>query len=220
MSGQYRLTFRDAFETAGTTALPCDETGGATVREPLWKRVRRRKNSDEVDRLPRAAPEPSPMSLAGTPPSTETLDDPDEDSMLSLLGGLDGAGDKRAEYAEWVERMKVKRIEKVDRIRDLSGRDDGDDEPTYWSAEAVWEESRRLEGEGDSVVVTRQELLAVLGLSGEATHADVVAMYRRKAKEHHPDRFPDADEATRALHIDQMQRISAAYRALQPGPRA
>jgi DnaJ-class molecular chaperone len=63
-------------------------------------------------------------------------------------------------------------------------------------------------------------LLAVLGLGGDATPADIVSTYRQRAKEHHPDRVPDADDATRAHHVEQMQRITAAYRALQPGPRS
>ena len=59
------------------------------------------------------------------------------------------------------------------------------------------------------------ELLAVLGLPGTATDDDVHRQYRTLAKEHHPDRFPDADESTREWHAEQMHRINAAYRALQ-----
>jgi hypothetical protein len=187
------------------------------VREPLWQRVRRRKNSDEANRPIGVKPS------GGTSPTAspaETSSSVDVESTFPSLGDLGDVGDKRAEYADWAERMKVKRAEKVDRVRELSD-DKGDaDGPTYWSADAVWEESRRLEDEGTSLVVTRVEHLAVLGLGGDATQEEVVSMYRRKAKEHHPDRFPDADEATRAYHVEQMQRISSAYRALQPDPRA
>jgi DnaJ-domain-containing protein 1 len=175
------------------------------VKEPLWQRVRRHKKADEAD------PRDDAATLA-----VETDVAVDDESMLPRLTDLAATGDKKAEYADWVERMKAKRAEKVDSVRKLAA--DGtpvtEGEASYWSPDAVWEESRRLQSEGGHVVASRLELLAVLGLGADATDADITASYRRQAKEHHPDRFPHADDATRALHVEQMQRLTAAYRAL------
>ena len=60
-----------------------------------------------------------------------------------------------------------------------------------------------------------QDLLAVFGIVGEPSPRQVETAFRRLAKEHHPDRHIDADEATRAFHLDQMRRINEAYSRLR-----
>lgn len=177
--------------------------------EPLWRRVRRYRRGGDDDRGSDAGPSRS----AGV-----TV--PDEPSGLSDLGDLGDSGDKRAEYAEWANRMRAKRDEKRATLRQLAADVEDGSRPGYWSADFVWEESRRLQAEG-TAVAGRLDHLAVLGLGLDATDDEIVATYRRRAKEHHPDRFPDADDATLSFHIEQMQRLTAAYRALQQpgGPR-
>jgi DnaJ-domain-containing protein 1 len=138
---------------------------------------------------------------------------PDPSDSLPHLADLDVSAERRNDYAEWAERMKSKRQEKVETIR--AAERPASPGPTYWSSDALFEESRRLEEDDQGVVATRTELLAVLGLPPNADEPEVVRTYRRLAKEHHPDRYPDAEQAIRDLHVEKMQRITAAYRALQ-----
>ena len=90
--------------------------------------------------------------------------------------------------------------------------------PGYWSTEALFEDSRRLAREeglsrGNPWVV--RELLAVFDLSEGATSAEISGAYRRLAKQHHPDRFMEADPETRAFHEAEMRRVIDAYEALR-----
>ena len=66
-------------------------------------------------------------------------------------------------------------------------------------------------------------LLGELGLPHDASADDVAGAYRRLAKQHHPDRWAEADEATRRLNAEEMMRVNAVYRALRisggVGPR-
>lgn len=177
--------------------------------ERRWRRVRRLRKGDEEGADRRAAPSSRPGAERPTTAATEPL-------SLDGIVDLDASEDKQAAYAEWAERMKAKRAEKRDHLRALTEDADRSGGPSYWSAEAVWQESQRLEESGGAVA-SRVELLAVLGLGPGASDAEIVSSYRRLAKQHHPDRFPDADDATLARHVEQMQRLTAAYRALLPG---
>jgi hypothetical protein len=203
---------------------------GGSVKEPIWQRVRRRKDGTEVDETsssteataPRDPPRLTPLDLLEQRNERRRRreaapDEEPDDELLERLEDLDETGEKRAEYAEWVERMRAKREEKVDRVRQLQDDADPVAGATYWSAESVFAETRRLEDDRPDVVLTRTELLATLGLSAAADDSAIVAAYRQLAKAHHPDRFPDADDETRAYHVDRMQRITAAYKVLRRG---
>jgi DnaJ-domain-containing protein 1 len=56
--------------------------------------------------------------------------------------------------------------------------------------------------------------LAVLGLEEGATREDIRKAFRELAQEHHPDRHPHADEATRQRLFRRFAEISRAYHAL------
>lgn len=127
------------------------------------------------------------------------------------------------QYAAWAERMRTKRQATKARIAaDQAAADptvpSGAADPTYWTTDALFAESRRVvEQESttrpDPVVVA--ELLEVLDLRDGADPDQLTAAYRRAAKEHHPDRFVDADEPTRRFHEDRMLEINRAYRQLR-----
>lgn len=200
------------------------------MKEPLWQRLRRqREESKAAD---------DPVDAGGQVDGSTRPDEPERTRERDVLETLrllnrtpepstDGASaeaeaaraassNRQAAYADWADRMKQKRAEKQATIRATKPPEPGSSrDGTYWSSDALYEESRRLESDLTKAVQTRVELLAVLGLSGTATEDDVHRQYRTLAKEHHPDRFPDADESTRDWHAEQMHRINAAYRALQ-----
>jgi hypothetical protein len=176
------------------------------VREPLWQRLRRerREASDDESDEPDASARSTERDVV--------------DALRHLNRSTDGDGDegpgtdRQAAYAEWAERMKQKRAEKQATIR---GEPTEREAATYWSSDALFEESKRLESDLAKAVQTRTELLAVLGLPPTADADEVQRQYRRLAKEHHPDRYPNADQVVREHHAEQMHRINAAYRALQ-----
>ena len=69
----------------------------------------------------------------------------------------------------------------------------------------------------------RCRLLGELGLAADASPEDVAGAYRQLAKQHHPDRWAEADEATQQRNAEEMLRVNAVYRALRisgdVGPR-
>jgi DnaJ-domain-containing protein 1 len=140
----------------------------------------------------------------------------DPEHTLSQLGGsFAPTDDARAErYSEWAERMRQRR-------RPAGG--PGATEPDgaaatagYWSSEALFEDSRRLEQEEPRPNPWRvRELLAVFDLTEGATPAQIGTAYRRLAKQHHPDRYISADPDTQAFHADRMRHIIDAYRELK-----
>ena len=143
--------------------------------------------------------------------------------------------DRAAQYAAWAERMRTKRASAKARIaadQELAtaaaGTHPPSNDPTYWTTDALFAESRRVEehevgpqpgARPDPAAVT--ELLAVLDLRDGADPDQLTAAFRRLAKEHHPDRYVHADEATRRFHEERMLEINRAYRRLRdlhPGP--
>jgi DnaJ like chaperone protein len=61
---------------------------------------------------------------------------------------------------------------------------------------------------------TREAALAVLGLAGDASAADIKLAYRRLASVHHPDRFSTLGDEAVATATRTFQRIQAAYEVL------
>jgi hypothetical protein len=120
----------------------------------------------------------------------------------------------RAEqYKDWVDRMRQKRKSNQQRIR---GSDD-QEAPSYWRAEDVFREGRHRASTDARTRsdAERDDLLAILGLSGNPPLRQIEIAFRRLAMEHHPDRHVDADEHTRAHHLEQMRRINEAYAELR-----
>jgi len=148
-----------------------------------------------------------------TPPRADANpweDRPTLSQMTSSYASTTDEDGQAQRYNDWAERMR----EKKSRIR----QDQDGPVASYWTTDALFEESRRLEHEE---LHTRpnpwrvQELLAVLDLRTGATPTDIGDAYRKLAKLHHPDRFAQADEETQRLHADKMIVISDAYRTLK-----
>jgi hypothetical protein len=122
----------------------------------------------------------------------------------------------RAEaYSDWADRLRKKQEE---RRAVFNPQAEPDDRPNYWHADAVFAESKRAEQEvpADRANPWRvRELLALLDLREGATAAEIGSAYRRLAKQHHPDRFLDADPDTQEFHADRMRAIIEAYRELR-----
>lgn len=120
--------------------------------------------------------------------------------------------DDRAErYSVWAERMHEKR-------RRLHQDNAGEPAPSYWTTNALFEESRRVEEDEAAIRPNPwhvQELLATLDLREGATSSQISDAYRRLAKTHHPDRYLEADEATQEFHAGRMRDIISAYRTLK-----
>ncbi len=161
------------------------------------------------------ADRPAPGSPPGNP-WDEREDGEVRRPTLQELGDvihIDDEG-KVAQYNEWAERLRQKRQKAREAI-------EGSTPPpqaSYWSTDALFEESRRVEENemGRRPDPARvQQLLAELDLRDGATAEDIGAAYRRLAKQHHPDRFASADEQTQRFHAEKMASINRAYRALK-----
>lgn len=183
-------------------------------------RVEGRRHADDpvepglnpwVTAAPAAAAAPAgTFAPFGAPPgpSTTTPTGP----AVSAMAAGEPVDDRSQRYNDWAERMRVKR----ERFRQQLG----EEAPTssYWSTDALFEESRRIDNEE---LYERpnpwrvRELLAVLDLRDNATRDEIGAAYRRLAKQHHPDRFVAAEPTEQAFHEEQMREINAAYRALK-----
>lgn len=148
-----------------------------------------------------------------TPPRADANPWEDRPTLSQMTSSYAPSADEdaRAErYSDWAGRMREKKAR-------LHQEQDGP-VASYWTTDALFEESRRLEHEElhDRPNPWRvQELLAVLDLRTGATPTDIGDAYRKLAKQHHPDRFVQADEETQRFHADKMISIAAAYRTLK-----
>lgn len=152
---------------------------------------------------------------AGTATPARTDANPWEDrptlsQMTSTYASTTDEDARAARYSDWAERMRDKKSR-------LHQEQDGP-VPSYWTTDALFEESRRLEHEELHTKPNPwrvQELLAVLDLRTGATPHDIGDAYRKLAKQHHPDRYVQADEATQRFHAERMITIADAYRTLK-----
>jgi DnaJ-domain-containing protein 1 len=123
----------------------------------------------------------------------------------------------------WADRLRDKRRRDQERIRaaETAGSDEPAAGPAHWSAESVLGRDD-AHGAGFDLLAPvssrRIECLGVLGLDPAAGDDDIALAYRNLAKQHHPDRWAEADQATQATHAEAMLRINAAYRALRDVP--
>ena len=153
---------------------------------------------------------------AGTASPTRDAANPWEDrpTLSQLSSAYSSAADDEAKaerYNDWAERMRAKKAR-------LHQERNGAEPASYWTTDALFEESRRLEHEElhDKPNPWRvQELLAVLDLRAGATPDDIADSYRRLVKKHHPDRFATEDEETQRFHAEKMISIAAAYKTLK-----
>ncbi len=190
----------------------------------MTKFRRRRSAPDDT-----AQTEPSVTEPIASPVRSAPIDPPrqaplDELADLTLIEA--GTPTERAEqYNAWAERLKQKRA----RAKEVYATTASTDGPApastsaHWTTEAVFAESRRLEeAETWERPDPRRaaELLAVLGLQGDATALQVGDAYRQLAKKHHPDRFAAAEADVQAEHADRMAEINRAYAALKKIDRA
>ena len=67
----------------------------------------------------------------------------------------------------------------------------------------------------------RTDLYTILGISRQATQAEIDHAYRTLLLRHHPDTRPPADESQSAVSDTTLQRVLAAYTVLRdPARRA
>jgi curved DNA-binding protein CbpA len=59
------------------------------------------------------------------------------------------------------------------------------------------------------------DLYAILGISRQATQAEIDHAYRTLLRRHHPDTRPPADESESAVSDSTLQRVLAAYTVLR-----
>lgn len=117
-------------------------------------------------------------------------------------------------YSAWAGRLHDKSVR--DHATILGEPVDPNPPTGYWSSESV------LSGDdliSDAGIVPEQmrrnRLLFELGLTPGASAAEVSRAYRALAKVHHPDRWVEADEATRAHHAEKILHVNAVYQALR-----
>lgn len=171
-----------------------------------WKRMREKAAEPRDDA-------PAPMLNPWVDPTAEPI--------INLDTGRTelSASQRAAQYTEWADRMHEKR----QRTRDVINGVPEKDERTYWTTDALFADSKRVE---EDEIASRpnpwrvQELLSVFELQADADAHEVGDAYRRLAKQHHPDRYVAADPATQQFHAEQMMSINKAYRALKELQRA
>jgi len=138
--------------------------------------------------------------------------DPMLDNMVNFGSRMpDGDTDR---YSAWAERLRDKRARNQASI--LGAPVNGNDSVGYWSSESVLSGDDPVDDPGIVPDQMRKgRLLLELGLSDGATADQASAAYRGLAKVHHPDRWVEADAATRAEHAEEMLRVNAVYQALR-----
>jgi hypothetical protein len=183
-----------------------------------WKRMR--EEGRGADGVPRGSS--NPWQPGAAPPTLRELAERD---VPESTQGLDE--DRTAAYSEWAARLHAKR----QRTRDLQAEhhrratagDDDEATSVYWTTEALFAHAEQADHEDLHERPNpwrAPELLAVLDLTADASKGDVGRAYHRLAKQHHPDRYAEADPDVQRFHAERMQSINAAYRSLKLMERA
>lgn len=149
-----------------------------------------------------------------------------DDSSGSLddrLGNSLFGGDARsADYQAWAERLRAKRDRSKQQVADCIDGPAAATGSDYWSTDALFAESARVQANEQAVTASRWEaeerkveLARDLGMHGDINVSTASEAYRRLAKLHHPDRYVASDPSTRDHHAAEMIRINSAYRSLK-----
>ena len=120
-----------------------------------------------------------------------------------------------ARYSAWADRLREKRQRDQAHVR---GVDAADPRPSPLERSHRHRSAGPARGGRPVLAPAPGEAdrqLGVLGLEPGASAEEVNLAYRRLAKVHHPDRWAEADAATRRHHSEEMLRVNAAYRALR-----
>jgi hypothetical protein len=181
---------RPVVDDAKTVPLPSDDQSRAESELQRWAREQRDGTL------------PAWASHVSTPPAPETEV-------------------KVAKVNAWAERLRAKSAQSKARIaeaqQDPSTRKAN--EPSYWSTDALFAESKRIEEDHQTRPSSdshRGELLSILGLGAEASANDAQQAFKKLVKEHHPDRWMHADPVLRERHADRMRQVNSAWQALRP----
>lgn len=162
------------------------------------------------------APAPSEDSIAdliAPRPAPQPLDGPDTIIDLTTDRSSLSESERTAQYNDWADRMRAKRARAKEAFSGST-----DTGPTYWTTDALYAESKRVQ---ETEVSARpdpsqlRDLLAVLDLAHDASPAEVGQAYKRLAKAHHPDRFAATDPDTQRQHAERMADINQAYKTLK-----
>jgi hypothetical protein len=162
------------------------------------------------------------VDLLDTPPSFEPSTFGTASFEPSCTPHLGSSADDAERVSAWVDRMRQKR--ERDQAEILGHGAERATSAAYWSSDHVSGGDDPTDEPGVVADPSRRSrLLGELGLPGEATSEDIALAYRKLAKQHHPDRWAEADEATRQRNAEEMMRVNAVYRALRisgdVGPR-
>lgn len=177
----------------------------------MWDKLRRTSRAEGTKQ---DAKTPSASTVDSAERLVDVGVDTDDDAAL-----------RQGTYEAWAERL---RTHKQDKLADVIGGTDAvgadsrscsdPDEPTpeadNWSPESL------QHGGPDLALLqpnemTNQELLASLGLSVATTDKEIQRTYRRLVMEHHPDRWQNADDATRQQHEERLLHVTALYNELR-----
>ncbi len=88
-----------------------------------------------------------------------------------------------------------------------------EEQHSYWSTDALFAESRRVEDLVEHR--TDAELLVELELEPRASSTDIARAQRRLALAHHPDRWATHATAIREHHEDRMRRVNQVVAELR-----
>jgi hypothetical protein len=183
------------------------------VKQPLWQR--RRSAQADKDAATRAddAPKEKDGREGKRQPSDirARLREIENESRAAPPADEATATNRQAAYAAWADRM---RSHKRDKLADITPEPGAKTTSPYWDSSTLFAQPDPDAKPAADLLAT-DELLGVLGLAPGADTAEVQAAFRRLAKEHHPDRWHNAEPEIRAEHEAHMALIVEAHRELR-----
>lgn len=170
--------------------------------------IYRRKSRTEEQQTPKMA------RRSQTPTTTQATENIFADSSNQWVGLGEPDPEQSDQYSAWANRMRSKRT----RNQEMIIGEQAPEPVSYWNTETVFVESERIaqdevKDRPDPLVV--HSLLEILDLRDGATQQDIAIAYKQLVKQHHPDKFVEADEETQTFHDERMREINTAYRSLR-----